>query len=210
MAKGKFHHRVNADKTIDSICLRCFLTAATAANEADLRELEAAHQCDNKEPFPGKLPVFETPNGPGSFGFLRSHQLADGVSPWRDMAWTLLHLDRRLKVVYHNLVAGMNSRSNFGAPKILCVEPDVAVLESRCAVLKYSGYDAASASPHLAEIMLRSRKFDLIVISRLSDFDLHRVVNLADGADLLVLEALTAPSELLFLVAQRLDRQRKA
>jgi hypothetical protein len=44
-----FHHRVSIDGTIDSICLRCFLTAATAENEADLRELETAHQCANKD-----------------------------------------------------------------------------------------------------------------------------------------------------------------
>jgi DNA-binding response OmpR family regulator len=100
----------------------------------------------------------------------------------------------------------MDSRSNFGAARILCVEFDVGLLESRCAVLKHSGYDAASASPKVAEIMLRSRKFDLIVISRLSDFDLHRVVNLADSADVLVLEALTRPSKLLSLLAKRLDQ----
>jgi hypothetical protein len=29
---------------------------------------------------------------------------------------------------------------DFGAAKILCVEPYLAVLESRCAILKYSGY----------------------------------------------------------------------
>jgi hypothetical protein len=94
--------------------------------------------------------------------------------------------------------------------KILCVERDVSVRKSRCAILKYSGYDAASASPQVAEIVLRSQKFDLIVISRLSDFDLHRIINLADGADVLVLGELTMPSELLSLVAERLDRQRKA
>jgi hypothetical protein len=49
--KGKFHYRVNADGTIDSICLRCFLTAAKAENESDLHELEAIHQCDYNEPF---------------------------------------------------------------------------------------------------------------------------------------------------------------
>jgi hypothetical protein len=47
----KFYHRVNADNTIDSICLRCFLTAARADIEADLQELEAAHQCEDKELF---------------------------------------------------------------------------------------------------------------------------------------------------------------
>jgi hypothetical protein len=94
--------------------------------------------------------------------------------------------------------------------KILCVEQDVSVRKSRCAILKYSGYEAASASPQVAEIVLRSQKFDLIVLSRPTDFALHRIINLADGADLLVLEELTMPSELLSLVAERLDRQRKA
>jgi CheY-like chemotaxis protein len=96
------------------------------------------------------------------------------------------------------------------APKILCVESNLAVLESRSAVLEASGYDAASAIPRVAEIVLRSQKFDLIVVSRLSDSDLHRVINFADGVDVLVLDALTLPSEMLFLVAQRLDCQEKA
>jgi CheY-like chemotaxis protein len=95
-------------------------------------------------------------------------------------------------------------------PKILCVESDSAVRESRCAVLKTLGYDAASASPQLAEILLRSRKFDLIVLSWLSDYDLQRIINLSDGAEVLVLEELTMPSELLSLLAQRLNRQRRA
>lgn len=94
--------------------------------------------------------------------------------------------------------------------QILCVEDDVVVLESRCAVLKFSGYDAASASPHLAEILLSSRKFDLLVLSSLSDSDLHRLVNLSDGAEVLVLEEITFPAELLSLVAQRLGRRRRA
>jgi hypothetical protein len=90
--------------------------------------------------------------------------------------------------------------------KILCVEADAAVLESRCAVLKYSGYDAASASPRLAESVLRTQKIDLIILSRLRDSDLHRIVSLSDGAEVLVLDGLTMPSELLSLVAQRLNR----
>jgi len=97
------------------------------------------------------------------------------------------------------------------AAKILCVESDSGVLESRCAILKHSGYDATAASPQLAEILLRSRKFDLIVISTVSDYDLHRVINVADGAELLVLDGLAMPTELLSLVAQRLNRvQRRA
>jgi hypothetical protein len=103
----------------------------------------------------------------------------------------------------------MDARSNFRATKILCVEYDGAVLESRCAVLKVSGYDATSASPQLAEIVLRSQKFDLIVVSALSDYDLHRIISFSDGADVLVLEELTMPYELLSLVAQRLNGHKR-
>jgi hypothetical protein len=89
---------------------------------------------------------------------------------------------------------------DFGAAKILCVEPDSAVLESRYAILKYSGYDAVWASPQLAEIVLRSQNFDLIVLSNLSKSDLLKIINLA-GANVLVLYEITLPSELLSLVA---------
>ena len=104
----------------------------------------------------------------------------------------------------------MEARSSFGAAKILCVELEFSVLESRCTLLKNSGYDATSASPQVADIVLRRQRFDLIVISSLTDYDLHRIVNLSDGADILVLEPLAAPSELLSLVAQRLSRLRRA
>jgi hypothetical protein len=65
---------------------------------------------------------------------------------------------------------------DFGAVTILCIEPHLAVLESPCAILKDSGYDAVSASPQLAETVLRSQKFDLIVRSNLSDSDLHKII----------------------------------
>jgi hypothetical protein len=45
----RFHHRINADGTIDSICLCCFLTAAKGNIGSDLREIEAAHECHDKE-----------------------------------------------------------------------------------------------------------------------------------------------------------------
>jgi hypothetical protein len=41
-------------------------------------------------------------------------------------------------------------------PRILCVEHDLAVRESPCAVLTIAGYEAISASPQLAEIALRA------------------------------------------------------
>jgi hypothetical protein len=90
---------------------------------------------------------------------------------------------------------------DLGAAKILCIEPHLAVLESRCAILKYSGYDAVSASPQLAEIVLRSQDFDLIVLSNLSNSDLLKIINLADGTNVLVLYEVTSRTELLSLVA---------
>ena len=104
----------------------------------------------------------------------------------------------------------MDDESRARAARIFCIEQDTAVLESRCAVLKLSQYDVMSALPQTTEVMLRGHKFDLIVISGLSGRDVQRIVSLADGAELMVLDELTMPSELLDLVSQRLNRQRRA
>jgi hypothetical protein len=42
----KFAHRLIPDGTVDSICPRCFVTVASAANEADLVLKEQLHVCD--------------------------------------------------------------------------------------------------------------------------------------------------------------------
>jgi hypothetical protein len=47
--KSEFHHRVNADGTVDSICLRCYLTAGSARDETALHALETAHRCPDKD-----------------------------------------------------------------------------------------------------------------------------------------------------------------
>jgi hypothetical protein len=46
-----FHHRENVDGTVDTICLRCFLTAATEATLEELskKELEHGNNCLNKK-----------------------------------------------------------------------------------------------------------------------------------------------------------------
>jgi hypothetical protein len=87
--------------------------------------------------------------------------------------------------------------------KILCVEFNLAVRETRCAVLRHAGYDAVSVAPDLAESVFLNQKFDLIVLSMMCDLDSH----LIDGADILVLDGFTMPSDLLSLVAQRLNRR---
>lgn len=41
----QFFYRSNPDQTVDAICAFCFMTAASADNEADLHERESAHRC---------------------------------------------------------------------------------------------------------------------------------------------------------------------
>ena len=41
-----FRHRRNGDGTWDSICLRCYLTAARKLTEQELLAVEAGHECD--------------------------------------------------------------------------------------------------------------------------------------------------------------------
>jgi hypothetical protein len=93
------------------------------------------------------------------------------------MARTLLESDRLDYWVARPTIKDLmlNTGSNSGAAKILCIEPNVAVVESRCAVLKTSGYDAASASPQVAGIVLRRQKFDLVVVSALEESDLQAI-----------------------------------
>jgi hypothetical protein len=138
--------------------------------------------------------------------FVSRHFLLCRGAIWRER---FCHLIVRLEAHFNQQSGGSHLNTGIGAAKILRVEPDVAVLETRCAVLNVSGYNAAPASSHLAEIVLRSQKFDLIVLSALGDSDLLRIINFADGAEVLVLEGLTLPSELLFLVSHRLNRRQR-
>jgi hypothetical protein len=60
----------------------------------------------------------------------------------------------------------------------------------------------------MAESTLRARKFDLIVLSKLSGHEENPILNVADGADVLVLDGSTRPTELLSLVSERLQSRR--
>lgn len=42
-----FHHRLNSDGNWDSICLKCFLTAARAKTEMVLTREEQEHVCSH-------------------------------------------------------------------------------------------------------------------------------------------------------------------
>jgi hypothetical protein len=43
-----FAHRVNPDKTIDSICKSCFMTVGTAEEPGALRKREGEHECQGR------------------------------------------------------------------------------------------------------------------------------------------------------------------
>jgi len=45
---GDYGHRKNEDGTFDSICLYCFQTIASAADELKLTESEKGHLCEPK------------------------------------------------------------------------------------------------------------------------------------------------------------------
>ena len=40
-----YFYRVNADKTVDSVCTRCFAASKAAESPSFLREWESAHHC---------------------------------------------------------------------------------------------------------------------------------------------------------------------
>lgn len=44
-SRPDFPHRRKPNGKFDSICIRCFLTVATADTEADLKAAESAHDC---------------------------------------------------------------------------------------------------------------------------------------------------------------------
>ena len=47
----EFAHRINKDGTADSICLYCFMTAASSPQEDDLGKVEITHACWQREEY---------------------------------------------------------------------------------------------------------------------------------------------------------------
>jgi hypothetical protein len=82
--------------------------------------------------------------------------------------------------------------------RLLCVGNERDHLQSRCDVLNFSGYDAKSATVREAEILLRTEKFALVIVSAfLSQAERERVVSAAGETPTLVLEGLTFAPQLL-------------
>jgi hypothetical protein len=90
--------------------------------------------------------------------------------------------------------------------RLLCVGKELDSLQTRCAVLSQSGYDAKSATVAEAEILLRTEEFDLVIISAfLSQEEKDNVISAAPYTPTLVLDGVTFPSELLAQVERRLS-----
>jgi DNA-binding response OmpR family regulator len=90
--------------------------------------------------------------------------------------------------------------------RILCVGRELYLLETRCAVLTQSGYDARSAALLEAEDLLRTEKYDLVIVSALlSDDERSRILTAVAGSSpILTLTGMTFASELLSEVERTL------
>jgi hypothetical protein len=90
-------------------------------------------------------------------------------------------------------------------PRLLCAGPDSALLETRCAVLRYSGYEVQAATLEKAETFLRDEVYDLLIISALlTDQEETRMLAAARKTPAYVLDGLTLADDLLDQVKYRL------
>jgi hypothetical protein len=90
--------------------------------------------------------------------------------------------------------------------RLLCVGKELDSLQTSCAVLSHSGYDAKSATVAEAELLLRTEKFALIIVSAfLSHEEQARVISAAGETPTLVLEGLTFAPQLLAQVERMLS-----
>jgi hypothetical protein len=91
------------------------------------------------------------------------------------------------------------------AARLLCVGNEVDHLETRCAVLIRSGYNAEAAVLPEAEIILRTKEFDLVIVSAwLEEREKGQVLTAAGKTPALVLTELTLADKLLAEVERRL------
>ena len=90
--------------------------------------------------------------------------------------------------------------------RLLCVGKDPELLRTRCAVLGSAGYNAKSAVLPEARTLLRTEKFDLVIVSAgLSDWERGSILSAAGKTPTYVLTELTLPDDLLAQVASRIN-----
>jgi hypothetical protein len=91
--------------------------------------------------------------------------------------------------------------------RLLCIGKELESLQTRCAVLSHSGYDAQSATLPEAEILFRTKEFDLIIVSAwLNEWEKGRILSAAGKTSSLVLTELTLAEDLLAQI-ERLFRR---
>jgi hypothetical protein len=102
-----------------------------------------------------------------------------------------------------SLVAG-----GFSMPhRLLCTGNEAELLQSRCAVLRYAGYDAQAATLPEAEILLRAGKCELVIISaHLSEWERGRIISAAGKTATYVLRGLKLAPDLVAQVDRLLLR----
>jgi hypothetical protein len=90
--------------------------------------------------------------------------------------------------------------------RLLCVGRERYLLETRCAVLGQSGYDARSATLLEAAELLQTEKYDLVIVSALlSEEERSRILTaVGDSSSTLILNGVTFASELLSEVERKL------
>jgi hypothetical protein len=89
--------------------------------------------------------------------------------------------------------------------RLLCAGKELQLLQTRCAVLNQSGYDAVEATLAEAEILLRISKFDLVIVSAwLSEWERGKILAAAGKTPALVLTELTLAEDLLAQVERLL------
>jgi hypothetical protein len=82
--------------------------------------------------------------------------------------------------------------------RLLCVGNEVDHLETRCAVLIRAGYDAEAAVLPEAETILRTREFDLVIVSAwLEEWETGQILTAAGSTPTLVLTEMTLADKLL-------------
>ena len=90
--------------------------------------------------------------------------------------------------------------------RLLCAGTEPEQLQTRCAVLSSAGYNAKSAALPGAEGLLRTRKFDLVIVSAwLSEWEKGQILAAAGKTPALVLTELTLAWELLAKVERLLS-----
>jgi|SRR3984885_11842543 hypothetical protein len=90
--------------------------------------------------------------------------------------------------------------------RLLCTGNEANLLQSRCAVLRHSGYQARAATLLEAETLLRTETYDLVIISAwLSEWERGRILSASGKTPTYVLRGLTFTSELLGQVERLLS-----